>query len=88
MRGESFSVLKRVRDALWRLSDPWETNPYRKRYVKLKRVDKAERVGRKGLRFAAGEIIGMFDAMDRSPLRDWSFCRRRRRMMVRHHGLV
>jgi len=63
----SKSVLKRVRDALWRLSDPWETNPYRKQYVKLKRVDKAERVGRKGLRFAAGEIVGMFDAMDPKP---------------------
>ena len=60
-------VLKRVRNLLWRLSDPWETNPYRKQYVKLKRVDKAERVGRKGLRSAAGEVVGMFDAMDPKP---------------------
>ena len=59
-------VLKRIRDALWRLSDPWETNPYRKQYVKLKRVDEAERVA-KGLRFAAGEVVGMFDTMDPKP---------------------
>ena len=59
-------VLKRVRDLLWRLSDPWETNPYRKQYVKLGRIDKAERVG-KGLRFAAGEVVAMFDTMDPKP---------------------
>ena len=59
-------VLKRVRDLLWRLSDPWETNPYRKQYVKLKRIDRTERAG-KNLRFAAAEVVAMFDTMDPKP---------------------
>ena len=69
-------VLKRVRNLLWRLSDPWETNPYRKQYVKLKRIDRTERAGRTcgspRLRWSRCST-----PWTRNLLRDWSSCRER-----------
>ena len=59
-------VVKKVREMLWKLSDPWETNEYRKRYVRLKRTDDAERAS-KGLPLAVGHVLEMFDTMDPKP---------------------
>jgi hypothetical protein len=59
-------VVKKVREMLWKLSDPWETNEYRKKYVRLKRTDDAERAS-KGLPLAVGHVLEMFDTMDPKP---------------------